>query len=234
MTKMAEVRTCFLDKNIDMFRQEAQQFRESVCTFSRIGIKEALCYLRASRFDCLKAIEVFKNYTRHYISYKLDQLNPYCNPLSREVASKKLEIVGSCDSDGSPVAIFTVARHDKQNSGHMESMQLLFYKLDQLAESESENGIVIIMDMRDISIESFDVRYFIHMLSVVFSGYPIFTKAVFIIDMPLWVKTHDAIVKQLNEAKNEIHFVSMNELYDKHFRSNQLPPSLGGSYLHSS
>ena len=101
--------------------------------------------------------------------------------------SLSLSRQGTCDSEGSPLVVFTVARHDMKNSDHKAAMQLLFYTLDQLAEkyihkeslrlwchddlilptySEPENGVVVIMDMRDITITSFDVRYVTNMLAV--------------------------------------------------------------------
>lgn len=42
---------------------------------------------------------------------------------------------GSYDSEGCPIVVFTVARHDMKSSDLKASMQLLFYTLDQLAET---------------------------------------------------------------------------------------------------
>ena len=44
-----------------------------------------------------------------------------------------LPLQGSKDSEGYPIVLFTVSRHETFKSDHKTDMQLLFYTLDQVA-----------------------------------------------------------------------------------------------------
>ena len=58
-----------------------------------------------------------------------------CLPYSLSLSLPPFHLQGTYDSEGCPIVVFTVARHDMKNSDYKASMQLLFYTLDQLAET---------------------------------------------------------------------------------------------------
>jgi hypothetical protein len=191
---------------------------------SSIATEDALRYLRAAKYNSTRAIEIYKNYQKNRELYGLDEIRPYREPLNSEIASGKIQILGTSDDEDSPILLFTGNKHDSKYSKMDAAMQLLFHTLDQIANNDNaqNRGIVFLLDLRECSQ---DPKYLRHFISVLLNGYPLLLKMVYVVGAPMWVKPILMTFRHLNKIK----FVTVPEL-SQHFSDHQLPITLGGKF----
>lgn len=158
-----------------------------------LPLNQVVKFLHAAKFDLNKAEEIFKNYQSYRQQYGLSNLHAQKQLLNAEIRSKKLEIlVGAKDAFGAQLLLYTANRHNPESCDVWTGMQLLFLILDQVSESfeNQRKGITFMFDLRECSLSCFNDKYADKFFSVLQNGYPMYINMVYIIEAPVWFKTH--------------------------------------------
>lgn len=197
-----------------------------------VSWKMAVRFLMARKFDVQRALELFRNHTELRVNENLLYLNPFHEPLAKELHSGKFAMLPNRDQSGAAIAVFCARRHIPSESSTSAVLQAVVFQLDYaLSSPETQrNGLTCVYDMSSSTLNNFDLTLSKKLLSILREGYPARLKAVYVVTPPLWFKTMYKILTPFlkEKVRERVTLVSAERLC-RYVPATSLPKELGGT-----
>lgn len=194
----------------------------------------AVKFLMARKFDCQRALELYRNHEETRNREDLTVIQASDELLKRELYTEKFTILSGRDKNGAAIALFTARIHQPSLTSHQLVLKALVYQLDAALESieTQRNGLVFIYDMTESKYSNFDYELSKKILNMLKGGYPARLKKVLIVTAPLWFKAPFKILRLFVKEKlrDRVYTINLSQLI-QHIPQDALPEQLGGKSI---
>ncbi|CAB3985207.1 tyrosine- phosphatase non-receptor type 9 [Paramuricea clavata] len=193
----------------------------------------ALKFLMARKFDVTRASKLFKRHLEVRVKYKMAEMKPLDEPLSKELLSEKLTILDRVEANKPAVILVNGKYYKPEEKDHLFLIQSLIFQLDEALRDSStqRNGLILIYNMTDSGRENFNYKLSIEILNLLKDAYPARLKKILIISAPLWFKISFKVISTfLNEKiRDRVEFADVGDI-QQHLEQECIPKNLGGMW----
>jgi len=229
---------CLTDEELEATKQFLSIVNQvrSQHAADELSFKTAVKFVMARKFDVNRALLLYEQHEITRWRERLTGFDPTSESFKKELATGKFTILPTRDSNGSGIVMFTVSKHNPQESkSHEITLQAMVYQLDVAMEDikTQRSGLVFIYNMTSSKYSNFDYELSQKILGLLKGAYPARLKKVLIVMAPLWFKAPFKILRLFvrEKLRDRVLMVNFSQL-PHHIPHASLPAELGGFFKH--